>query len=101
MLRTVSLISLPGLLAIGTPVTSSQAPHHRLHCPAPRGPLHGPLVADVGYPYGKPHHEGVPRRGALLLTASPLGEEEPGPEGAERGGYSPIPRRDARAGEWA
>ena len=31
------------------------------------------------------------------MTASPLGEEEPGPEGAERGGYSPIPRRDARA----
>jgi len=27
------------------------------------------------------------------------GEEEPGPKGAERGGYSPIPRRDARAGE--
>jgi hypothetical protein len=32
------------------------------------------------------------------FTASPLGEEEPGPEGAERGGYLPIPRRDARAG---
>jgi hypothetical protein len=29
-----------------------------------------------------------------------LGEEEPGPEDAERGGYLPIPRRDARAGEW-
>jgi len=28
------------------------------------------------------------------------GEEEPGPKGAERGGYSPIPRRDARVGEW-
>jgi len=27
------------------------------------------------------------------------GEEEPGPKGAVRGGYSPIPRRDARAGE--
>jgi len=27
------------------------------------------------------------------------GEEEPGPEGAERGGYLPIPRRDARVGE--
>jgi len=26
------------------------------------------------------------------------GEEEPGPKGAVRGGYSPIPRRDARAG---
>jgi len=35
-----------------------------------------------------------------MFTASPLGEEEPGPEDAERGGYSPIPRRDARAGEW-
>jgi len=39
--------------------------------------------------------------GGILLTASPLGEEEPGPEGEERGGYLPIPRRDARAGEWA
>jgi len=28
----------------------------------------------------------------------PQGEEEPGLEGAERGGYSPIPRRDVRAG---
>jgi len=28
-----------------TPVISSQVPHHRLHSPAPRGPLHGPLVA--------------------------------------------------------
>ena len=28
------------------------------------------------------------------------GEEETGPKGVERGGYSPIPRRDARAGEW-
>ncbi len=36
----------------------------------------------------------------IAPTASPLGEEEPGPGGAERGGYSPIPRRDARAGEW-
>jgi len=42
----------------------------------------------------------LPRRGVFLLTASPLGEEEPGPEGVERGGYLPIPRRDARAGEW-
>jgi len=40
------------------------------------------------------------RRGGILLTASPLGEEEPDPRGAERGGYSPIPRRDARAGVW-
>jgi hypothetical protein len=39
-------------------------------------------------------------KGPFLLTASPLGEEEPGPEGAERGGYLPIPRRDERAGEW-
>jgi len=36
----------------------------------------------------------------ILITASPLGEEEAGPKGAERGGYLPIPRRDARAGEW-
>jgi len=28
-----------------------------------------------------------------------MGEEEPDPKDAERGGYSPIPRRDARAGE--
>jgi len=40
------------------------------------------------------------RQGSILPTASPLGEEEPGPEDAERGGYLPIPRRDARAGEW-
>jgi len=40
------------------------------------------------------------RQGSILLTASPLGEEEPSPEDAERGGYLPIPRRDARAGEW-
>src|SRR5690606_9154063 len=33
-------------------------------------------------------------------TASPLGEEEPGLKGVERGGYLPIPQRDARAGEW-
>jgi hypothetical protein len=26
------------------------------------------------------------------------GEEEPGPEAEERGGYLPIPRRDERAG---
>jgi len=36
----------------------------------------------------------------IAPTASPMGEEEPGPEGAERGGYLPIPRRDARVGEW-
>ena len=40
------------------------------------------------------------RQGSILPTASPLREEEPGPEDAERGGYLPIPRRDARAGEW-
>jgi len=40
------------------------------------------------------------RKGSILPTVSPLGEEEPGPEDAERGGYLPIPRRDARAGEW-
>jgi len=39
------------------------------------------------------------RQGSILPTASPLGEEEPGLEDAERGGYLPIPRRDARAGE--
>jgi len=39
-------------------------------------------------------------RSGIPPTASPRGEEEPGPEGAERGGYLPIPRRDARAGEW-
>ena len=40
------------------------------------------------------------RQGSILPTASPLGEEEPGPEDAKRGGYLPIPGRDARAGEW-
>jgi hypothetical protein len=35
-----------------------------------------------------------------MITTSPLGEEEADPEDAERGGYSPIPRRDARVGEW-
>jgi hypothetical protein len=37
---------------------------------------------------------------SFSITASPLGEEEPGLKGAERGGYLPIPRRDARAEEW-
>jgi len=40
------------------------------------------------------------RQASIPTTASPLGEEEPGPEGAERGGYLPIPRREARVGEW-
>jgi hypothetical protein len=40
------------------------------------------------------------RRASILFTASPEGEEEAGPEDAERGGYLPIPRRDARVGEW-
>jgi hypothetical protein len=31
-----------------------------------------------------------------MITASPLGEEETGPEDAERGGYSPIRRRDEK-----
>jgi len=39
-------------------------------------------------------------KASFPITASPLGEEEPGLKGAERGGYLPIPRRDARAGEW-
>jgi|GEM_PF-5475628 len=39
-------------------------------------------------------------KASFSITASPLGEEEPGLKGAERGGYLPIPRRDARAGEW-
>ena len=50
--RTVSLISLPGLLVSKTPVISSQAPHHRLHNHAPRGPFHGPLVAVCMKPCG-------------------------------------------------
>ena len=33
-----------------TPVISSQAPHHRLHIPAPRRPFLGPLVAVAGNP---------------------------------------------------
>jgi len=37
----------------------------------------------------------------IPITASPLGEEEPGPEDAERGGYLSIPRYDARAGSGA
>jgi len=39
-------------------------------------------------------------KASFSITASPLGEEEPGLKGAERGGYLPIPRRDVRAGEW-
>ncbi|HNQ28965.1 MAG: hypothetical protein A4E36_02189 [Methanoregulaceae archaeon PtaB.Bin009] len=31
-----------------------------------------------------------------MITASPFGEEETGPEDAERGGYSPIRRRDEK-----
>jgi len=30
-----------------------------------------------------------------------MGEAETDPKEAERGGYSPIPRREARAGEWS
>jgi len=47
---------------------------------------------------------GIPndgRRPPSQRLPLPRGEEEPGPKGAERGGYSPIPRRDARAGELA
>jgi len=59
---------------------------HRL----PGGPVGlrvpGALPGPTGY-----HHISLPL---------PRGEEEPVPEGAERGGYLPIPRRDARAGEW-
>jgi len=43
---------------IVTPVISSQAPHHRLHRPVPRRPLHGLLVA--GY-WGKPPSCSFPR----------------------------------------
>ena len=82
-----------------TPVISSQAPHHRLHQHAPHGPFHGPLVAANSGSID-PLCNHLPRRGVFLLTASPLGEEEPDPEGEERGGYLPIPRSDARAGEW-
>jgi len=41
-----------------------------------------------------------PRRGGILITASPKGEEEPGPEGAEERGILAYPRCDARVGEW-
>ena len=47
-----------------------------------------------------PVHRFCPEGGDIMNTASPQGEEEAGPKGAERGGYSPIPRRDARVGEW-
>ncbi len=40
------------------------------------------------------------QRASFMITASPLGEEETDPKEAERGGYSPIPRCEARAGEW-
>jgi len=40
--------------------------------------------------------KGSPPAHCLFLQ----GEEEPGLEGEERGGYLPIPRRDERAGEW-
>ncbi len=43
--RTVSLVFSSWVVGMKTPVISSQAPHHRLHHPAPRGPFHGPLVA--------------------------------------------------------
>ncbi|HQC13147.1 MAG TPA: hypothetical protein PKY15_07285 [Methanoregulaceae archaeon] len=44
---------------------------------------------------------GIDRQGPHLhYCLSPKGEEEPVLKGAERGGYSPIPRRDARVGEW-
>jgi len=41
-----------------------------------------------------------PKGGISYSLPLPLGEEEPSLKGAERGGYSPIPRRDARAGKW-
>jgi len=85
-----------------TPVISSQVPHHRLHLPAPRGPFHEPLVAVTqGQAISKPSSvQANARRASILLTASPLGEEELVPVAVERGGYLPIPRRDTRAGEW-
>jgi len=53
----------------------------------------------VCIPIRAPTNDVMPKA-SFSLTTSPLGEEEPGLKGAERGGYSPIPRRDARVGEW-
>jgi len=52
----------------------------------------------TGRPVLKDSRPQCDAEGLLPITASPLGEEEPGLKGAERGGYLPIPRRDARAG---
>ena len=81
--RTVSLIFHPCLLAPRTPVISSQAPHHRLHHPAPHGPFHGPLVAvtrNTVLPKNAPKKV-MARRASIMITASPMGEEEAVPSG--------------------
>ena len=61
--------------------------------------LFHPLCQPAGLYLKTPAPDVMPKV-SFSITASPLGEEEPGPKGAERGGYLPIPRRDARAGEW-
>jgi|GEM_PF-2221820 len=97
--RTVSLVSLPALLVLRTPVISSQAPHHRLHHPSPHGPFHGPLVAvarNTVLPQNAPKKV-MARRASIMITASPLGEEEavPSERGAEGVAVPPWKRREA------
>ncbi len=61
-----------------------------------------PLRRPAGQPVGLENSGTpiLPRRAPIMITASPLGEEEAVPKEAERGGYLPIPQREARAGEW-
>jgi len=85
-----------------TPVISPQAPHHRLHSTAPRGPFHGHLVAVTrGQAISKPSSvQANARRASILFTASPEGEEEAVLLGREAWGRSSAgPESDERPGE--
>ncbi len=83
-----------------TPVISSQAPLHRLHHPAPRGPLHGLLVAVArtrDYTQNAPE-KGMARRAVFMITASPLGEEEASHQGRGAKGVAVPPWKRREAG---
>ncbi len=91
--RVLLRCGLPGSLSL------EQARPRLAHCrptvrPSPRARLFPP---DCPGPGLLTWPEGYPSRSRPRLE----GGEEPGPEDAEKGGYSPIPRRDARAGVMA
>ena len=98
--RTVSLVFSSRMVGMKTPVISSQAPHHRLRPPAPRGPFHGPLVAgacNIVLPQNAPE-KGMARRASIMITASPLGEEEAVPSGRGAKGVAVPPWKRQEAG---